>query len=173
VQFKVALDPIFKHLRPSVDSDIECVIGTSENLPFRDETFDFVFNINSLDHSDNPKSVMKEIYRSLKEHADFVLMVHVVSLKEKVVHYAFHKAPSHYFLFRRPILRVFNPIIKRISAYNIVNDGVYHPFFVRKRDVDSLINGNQMEVVKELLLPSPFNYKKELFLIARKSYTAP
>ncbi|MFX0203102.1 MAG: methyltransferase domain-containing protein [Candidatus Hodarchaeota archaeon] len=43
------------------------VVGNGENLPFLDETFDFIINQAVLEHVRNPERVINEIFRVLKK----------------------------------------------------------------------------------------------------------
>lgn len=49
----------------------------SENIPFPDNYFDYVFSMNSLDHVDNVEKTLKEIVRVLTPKATFLLIVEV------------------------------------------------------------------------------------------------
>ncbi len=42
------------------------VVGDVENIPFKDETFDFVYAADILEHTFNPVRALREIYRVLK-----------------------------------------------------------------------------------------------------------
>lgn len=45
----------------------EFVVGDMNNLPYDDESFDFVYSSLVIHYSDNPEKVYKEIYRVLKQ----------------------------------------------------------------------------------------------------------
>ena len=53
-------------LKLAIKRSIEVILGTGENLPFKDLTFDFVLVIVTVCFVENPVSVMKEAGRVLK-----------------------------------------------------------------------------------------------------------
>ena len=67
---RVGLDPLvndyFKLGGGTLFHKMHYVRGYSEDMPFEDETFDFVFSINSLDHVDDLDETISEIKRVLK-----------------------------------------------------------------------------------------------------------
>jgi len=62
--------------------------GFSENLPFVDEYFDYVFCSNALDHVLHPSRALDEIRRTLKPNGYFVLTIEI--FEEEV-----HRDPAH------------------------------------------------------------------------------
>ncbi|WP_405268753.1 methyltransferase domain-containing protein [Methanobrevibacter sp.] len=67
---RVGLDPLvndyYKLGGGTLFHKMHYVMGYSENMPFEDETFDFVFSINSLDHVDDLDETISEIKRVVK-----------------------------------------------------------------------------------------------------------
>jgi len=63
---KIGIDPSRNMLTLAKKRHIQVILGTGENLPFNDLTFDFVFVIVTLCFVENPVSVMKEAGRVLK-----------------------------------------------------------------------------------------------------------
>ena len=67
---RVGLDPLineyYKLDGGTLYHKMHYVRGYSEDMPFVDETFDFVFSINSLDHVDDLDDTVSEIKRVLK-----------------------------------------------------------------------------------------------------------
>ena len=67
---RVGLDPLvneyFKLDGGTLFHKMHYVRGYSEDMPFPDETFDFVFSINSLDHVDDLDDTISEMKRVLK-----------------------------------------------------------------------------------------------------------
>src|SRR3989344_1230432 len=49
--------------------------GSFENLPYKDNYFDFVFSRYAIQHSHNVEGVLKETHRVLKEGGDLVFLV--------------------------------------------------------------------------------------------------
>lgn len=67
---RIGLDPLvneyYKIDGGTLSHKMKYVCGYSEDMPFPDETFDFVFSINSLDHVDDLDETISEIKRVLK-----------------------------------------------------------------------------------------------------------
>ena len=67
---RIGLDPLvneyYKLNGGTLFHKMHYVRGYSEDMPFADETFDFVFSINSLDHVDDLDETISEIKRVLK-----------------------------------------------------------------------------------------------------------
>jgi len=63
---KIGIDPSKNMLKLAIKRSIEVILGTGENLPFKDLTFDFVLVIVTVCFVENPVSVMKEAGRVLK-----------------------------------------------------------------------------------------------------------
>lgn len=63
---KIGVDPSRNMLKLAKKRSIQVILGTGENLPFKDLTFDFVLVIVTLCFVENPESVMKEAGRVLK-----------------------------------------------------------------------------------------------------------
>ena len=67
---RIGLDPLvndyYKLNGGTLFHKMHYVKGYSEDMPFPNETFDFVFSINSLDHVDNLDETISEIKRVLK-----------------------------------------------------------------------------------------------------------
>ncbi len=63
---KIGIDPSRNMLKLAKKRSIEVILGTGENLPFKNLTFDFALVIVTLCFVENPVSVMKEAGRVLK-----------------------------------------------------------------------------------------------------------
>ncbi len=63
---KIGIDPSRNMLKLAKKRSIQVILGTGENLPFKDLIFDFVLVIVTLCFVENPVSVMKEAGRVLK-----------------------------------------------------------------------------------------------------------
>lgn len=57
--------------------DIRWIQGVGEDLPFENNYFDIVITTNTLDHTMNPKKVLCEIARVLKENGTLMVSVDV------------------------------------------------------------------------------------------------
>ena len=62
------------------DSKVKYIKGCGEKLPFEDEEFSLIIIDNVLDHTREPKKVLREIYRILKENG---LMFFTVNIRTK------------------------------------------------------------------------------------------
>src|SRR3990170_8606435 len=60
---KIGIDHSKNMLKLAIKRSIEVILGTGENLPFKDLTFDFVLVIVTVCFVENPVSVMKEAGR--------------------------------------------------------------------------------------------------------------
>ena len=63
---KIGIDPSVDMLKLAKERGIQVIQGVGENLPFKDNTFDFVLIVVTLCFVENPVSVMKEAGRVLK-----------------------------------------------------------------------------------------------------------
>lgn len=71
VQF--GLDPSFNMLKLSKDMMIQVVQGLGEELPFKNETFNFVLIVVTICFVENPFKVLNEVKRTLKKKGIVVL----------------------------------------------------------------------------------------------------
>ncbi len=62
----MALDIIDQRLAVAKNSDIPFIKSSAENIPLKDESIDFVFSYNALEHFLDPEKVLLEIHRILK-----------------------------------------------------------------------------------------------------------
>jgi len=60
---------ITKKLASEQNLDIEVIQGTAENMPFLDESFDFVNIAEVIEHVNSPEQLLRELYRILKPGA--------------------------------------------------------------------------------------------------------
>lgn len=52
--------------------------GIGEEIPYPDNYFDVVLSFNALDHSVDPRKVIREIHRVLRKGGDFLLWIYVL-----------------------------------------------------------------------------------------------
>jgi SAM-dependent methyltransferase len=179
---KVSIDPLigkkeFRH--KEAVKEINLIQAVGEYLPFMQNTFDIVFCVNALDHSYEPLRNLNEINRVLNRKGAFVLMVHVVALKEKIVHHLVYETLFQKVSLIIQRLRHFRPINKFFVALSalafggldVFNDSSFHPFYFILNDVMELLNQAGFAISKIEHCQSPWNYKKELFLVAHKRQT--
>ncbi len=63
---KIGVDPSRNMLNPAKERGIQVIQGGGENLPFKDNTFDFVLIMVTLCFVENPVNVLSEAHRVLK-----------------------------------------------------------------------------------------------------------
>jgi SAM-dependent methyltransferase len=180
--FKVSCDPLIgkkgEFCHTWVTKKINVVRSMGEYLPFNTETVDFAFCINTLDHCYKPLYILKEINRVLKGRKGvLVMMVHVVTLKQKILHSIIQKAGLCKVLFANRFIRVvatifFGTFLKLMFGLNLVSDGILHPFYFLRDDVVELLSRADFGISTMKLFSSPWNYKQELFVVARAAIEA-
>ncbi len=77
---RVGLDPLAGQLARFYRYDTGIIQGRGESLPFRSATLDVVLCLNTLDHTESPAMVLREIGRVLNEGGTLVLEVHTFSV---------------------------------------------------------------------------------------------
>ena len=69
-------------------------LSDAENLPFNDNTFDYVLSTEAFHHFPNPNKTLKEINRVLKKNGEFMLAD--VNFYSDFIHWLFKKVePGH------------------------------------------------------------------------------
>ena len=81
------------HLFCSSDKRIRLVVGDGCNIPFFENTFDTILNIQVLEHVFEPILMIKEMARVLKKDGQMVLLIPQTS--------TIHAVPYHYYNFTR------------------------------------------------------------------------
>ncbi|MCK4804740.1 MAG: methyltransferase domain-containing protein [Spirochaetes bacterium] len=84
------LHSFMEDIFPCLKEPFPFIKGVGEYLPFRDESFDNVINIATLDHVNSPSQVFEESYRVLKDKGQMLLLVCVGTgdvAKEKIFSY--------------------------------------------------------------------------------------
>lgn len=71
VQF--GLDPSFNMLKLAKQRNIRVVQGFGECLPFKNESFNFILIVFTIEFVDNPRLFLKEAARTLKKKGAFIL----------------------------------------------------------------------------------------------------
>lgn len=74
----ISIDPLMDEYNKiyKMDGDIICKNMDGEDLKFDDNSFDYVVNINVIDHTPNPDKMIDEIYRVLKKGSKLYFEVH-------------------------------------------------------------------------------------------------
>ncbi len=70
-----------------------CQIGSAEEIPFKDESYDFVLSRALLHHLDNPKKGVREMMRVLKPGGEFVCLETNRSIINAIPRYLFTFTP--------------------------------------------------------------------------------
>ncbi len=127
---KYTIDPLaenHKNLFGDYYKDIPLVKGKAESLSFKENCFDIVIILNTLDHCENPYEVLVEIRRVLKRNGVMLLSLNVTSLAAV--------------LFRNIL---FKPILRRKHP-----DYIKHPYHFSIRQAIYLVK-KQFEVISIL-----------------------
>lgn len=80
VYMKVGIDPLANTFGSSYPRCAEHIQSRGEELPFKDESFDAIICMNTLDHTQNPYKVLKEIKRCLKRTGALLFSVNTFSI---------------------------------------------------------------------------------------------
>jgi ubiquinone/menaquinone biosynthesis C-methylase UbiE len=151
----VAADPLMDFFKDKIgmlkeDSHISLVKTKGEELPFEDNSFDYIFCTNVLDHCDKPEIVIKECYRVLKKEGMFCPSLHVVypvwSLIKNYIKY-FDKNHPHHLLEKdlSKLLSKYFPTIINTYKINMIKD---HSSFTFK---NIFKNSNKIRGLKRFL----------------------
>ena len=80
---RFAIDPLTtfykEHFQDILNKDVQYLDGRGENLPFEDNSIDLVISYNSLEYAEDPKRVLSEISRVMKNNGYFYLGINVKS----------------------------------------------------------------------------------------------
>ncbi len=110
-------------LMKGVDIDFPIVMGIGEKLPFKDESFDNMLLLSTLDHVSDPPAVIKESVRCLRNDG-YIYILNTVKLPgifRKILVYTF-------LLFQKIISMDFESIFRNIKK-RLGRDGdEYHTF---------------------------------------------
>ena len=99
------IDPLMKFYKESIKILVEndylnLIEATGEKIPLEDNKIDYVFSTNVLDHCENPKQVISEAQRILKQDGEFYCSVHVVypilSFLSPLIKYFDRNHPKHF-----------------------------------------------------------------------------
>ncbi len=97
--FAVGLDVEFNFIKEAKkknsSDDIEFVLASGEYLPFKNEVFDSVFLIETLEHVPHDGRVLREVYRVLKRDGEVIITV-----------------PNKYFPFETHSIKIYGRIIE-------------------------------------------------------------
>ena len=63
------------HLAKKQTSGTSYALGDGEKLPYRDEVFDWVFNLGSLEHYEHPEQGVRELTRVLKSEGTALILL--------------------------------------------------------------------------------------------------
>ncbi|TEU06633.1 MAG: class I SAM-dependent methyltransferase [Candidatus Aminicenantes bacterium] len=117
---RFGLDPSFHMLKLAKERGIEVVQGVGEDLPFKNESFNFILIVLTIWLVDNPLSLLKEAVRVLKRKG--VLILGILDresswgkfYEQKAAKSQFYKAP--HFFSPKEILQIFRDISVEFKA---------------------------------------------------------
>lgn|SRR3989338_357448 len=110
-------------VRKDVDLNFPFVVGFGETLPFKDESFDHILILATLDHVFDPAKVINESFKVLKKGGGIYILnsVELPGGIRKIFVYAFLLAQKVIFFDYRSIKRNFKKIVLK-------KDDEYHTF---------------------------------------------
>lgn len=126
----VGIDPLAAGWEAGRESRAECIGGIGESLPFENDTFDYVFSWNTLDHVLSPRDVLAETRRILRPGGELLLCVNVYDVP-------------------RIVLEGF---VKRV--------GTNHPHYFSPQKVRTLIGEAELAIEYERLAGNPVNIRR-------------
>ena len=107
------------------------ILGTGEQLPFKNESFDAVFSLSVLEHVKDPFTCVSEIMRVLKPGGDLFIAVPFLQ--------PFHGYPNHYYNMTSSGLKNLFEGVAEISEVGVSKAG--HPFWSLQWFLSSYANG--------------------------------
>ncbi len=69
----------------TVYHNIDFKVASAEKLPFKNETFDLIINVETIEHVENPEKVLVEIKRVLKKNGTAIITMDSGSLLFRIV----------------------------------------------------------------------------------------
>lgn len=112
------------------------VSGNLENLPFKNNSFDLIISIVTLEHVENPEKVLKEFYRTLKKGGKIFLIVPFM--------WEYHQIPYDYFRFTKSGI---GRLLKRAKFINIVITPIGGFFWLFSRRLFNLLTFFQKNIL--------------------------
>lgn len=173
---KVALDPLIGEINKKQNKENRFIgiRSSGEFLPFNEKIFDVIFCINALDHTYRPLKILFESNIVLSNEGHLILMVHIVNpfiqkVHNKIVYNKFIKIVSSLPYISLPLRLILGRFfsILLLTKYDILSDSFAHPYYYTVNDIIDLLDRSNfcIEILK--CIPSKWNYKTELFLVAR------
>ncbi|MEM2191918.1 MAG: class I SAM-dependent methyltransferase [Archaeoglobaceae archaeon] len=102
-KIKVGIEPLIHIYSEDIDfnksSNIDLIRGIGEYIPFKDSSFDFIIIFNVLDHTMDPKKVMREVKRVCKNDGRVIFMMNTFEIPlilRKILNF-FDKPHPHHF----------------------------------------------------------------------------
>jgi len=90
----LSVDPLaHKYRKAGYDKRFDSVASVGESLPFKDNSIDIIYCVNTLDHSNNPELFIKEMHRILKLNGKLKYQVDIRNKPDPL-----HKVINRYLL---------------------------------------------------------------------------
>lgn len=115
---RVGIDPAINMLRIAKDRGVNVVQAVGENLPFRNDVFNYVIMIVTLCFLDEPKASLDEIWRILKKHG--FLAVCVVPRDSSWGEFYIKKAEQGHVFYRHAHFYTVEEIEKMLEEYMFI-----------------------------------------------------
>lgn len=126
-KIKIGIDPLmFKYKNLAIlEKGINHIVGTGENLGFKDNTIDIIICFNVLDHSKIPQNVLKEMARVIKKEGNIIFHSHFVVFWAKLfrILFKFFDKPHPWHFTKREIKRMF---LETNLEQKFINTTIFH-----------------------------------------------
>ena len=122
----VGLDLSIEMLRKATKFGDKFVLGNSEQLPFKDNSFDMIFCRSLIHHLSDPDMAVKEMHRVLKPGGEVVMVETnrsiLSSLPRKIANKGEHFSEEHKNLSKKVLVELFKPYfnVDQISYFGYI-----------------------------------------------------
>ena len=122
--------------RVRMSSGKGCVIlGSALELPFTDESFEYIYSIGCLHHTGNTQKSVREIYRILKPGGRAIIMLYNRHSLRHIIYLSFSKIVC---LFKNKSEAYIIERLRSMYDKNALGDAAPHTDFVSKKEVRTI-----------------------------------
>ena len=117
-------------------NDLEKVqIGSALNIPYKDESFHYVYTIGCLHHTGNIEKAVSEVFRVLAKGGKAIVMLYNKNSYRQLIHVPI-KRIVHFFQFKGK--EDFDEKVRKLYDSNTDGSAAPHTDYVSKADVEKL-----------------------------------